>query len=877
MDTDATQLVDIDREMQSAYLDYSMSVITARALPDVRDGLKPVQRRILYTMYENGLRPDRPYKKSAATVGDCMGKYHPHGDLPIYDAMVRLAQPFSMRYPLVDGQGNFGSIDGDPAAAHRYTEARPAPLAMEMLADIDMDTVDMRPNFDDSRTEPVVLPAKVPNLLINGASGIAVGMATNVPPHNLREVCDALTYVIDRYDELEDVTPDELMRFVQGPDFPTGGSIIGLEGIRNAYATGRGHLLVRAKTHFEELRSGRQAIVVTEIPYQLNKSTLIERIAELARLRRVENIHDLRDESDRAGMRIVIELKRGADGRTTLNQLLKFSQLQTTFGVNMLALVDGEPRVLPLKRLLAAHVDHRREVVRRRSAFELEKARQRLHILEGLLIALANLDEVIETIRRSPDASTARENLMSRFSLSEAQAQAILELQLRRLAALERQKIEDEHREVKARIAYLEELLGDERKILQVIRADLAELRARYGDERRTNIVAATVSELREEDLVAAEDVLVTLTDRGYIKRIPEDTYRTQRRGGRGVRGAMPKGDDVVRHNLLANTRDTLLFFTDRGRVFQLPTHFVPASSRESAGTPLVNLVQIGSDERVTVVLAVSGWQYEHGQYLTMATERGKVKRTALGEYEGVRPSGLIGLVLEEGDRLGWAMVTSGSDELMFVTRRGLALRFHESEVRPMGRAASGVAAIRLRPGDRVAAVEVVRPGADLLVVTERGFGKRTPLSEYRTQSRNTQGVQTIDVRRLGEIGPVADARVVEEGRELALITNRGKVVRLATGDISRLGRATRGVRVMKLDEGHVVASVAYLAPRGSARSGASGGSVAEPGLPVTDEDVLAEGEENAAAEGAASDAGGDPSLLPGDDDPATDQLTLFD
>ncbi len=877
MDEGIVEPVDIDREMQSAYLDYSMSVITSRALPDVRDGLKPVQRRILYTMYDNGLRPDRPYKKSAATVGDCMGKYHPHGDLPIYDAMVRLAQPFSMRYPLVDGQGNFGSVDGDPAAAHRYTEARPAALAMEMLADIDMDTVDMRPNFDDSRTEPVVLPARLPNLLVNGASGIAVGMATNIPPHNLREICDALMYLIDHYDTLEDITPDELMRFVLGPDFPTGGTIIGLEGIRNAYATGRGHLLVRAKTHFEELRSGRQAIVVTEIPYQLNKSTLVERIAELARTRRVDNIHDLRDESDRNGMRIVIELKRSADARATLNQLLKFSQLQTTFGVNMLALVDGEPRVLPLKRLLAAHVDHRREVVRRRSAYELEKARQRLHILEGLLIALANLDAVIETIRRSPDAAAARDRLVSRFSLSEAQAQAILDLQLRRLAALERQKIEDEHREVTARIAYLEALLGDERKILQVIRDDLAELRAKYGDDRRTNIVAGEASDLREEDLIAAEDVLITVTDRGYIKRIAQDTYRTQRRGGRGIRGATPKGDDVVRHNLLANTRDMLLFFTDRGRVFQMPAHFVPASGREAAGTPLVNLIQIGTDERVTVILAVTRWQYEHGQYLTMATERGRVKRTALEEYEGVRPSGLIGIVLEEGDRLGWAEVTSGSDELIFVTRRGMALRFRESEVRPMGRAAGGVGGIRLRAGDRVAAMGVVKPNADLLVVTERGFGKRTRLSEYRTQGRNTQGVQTVDVRRLTEIGEVADARVVEAGGELTLITSRGKVVRLATDDISRMGRATRGVRVMTLDAGHSVASVAYLASSRSPQVGVGGEAQAL----AADPQALGESASRMPRQAEADDEAqpsNDASPESGQDDgSAPSQLPLFD
>jgi DNA gyrase subunit A len=814
MDIGTVELVDIEKEMRSAYLDYSMSVITSRALPDVRDGLKPVQRRILYTMYDNGLRPDRPYRKSAATVGDVLGKYHPHGDVAVYDAMVRLAQDFSMRYPLVDGQGNFGSIDGDPPAAHRYTEARPTPLAMEMLGDIDMSTVDMRPNYDDSRTEPTVLPARIPNLLLNGASGIAVGMATNIPPHNLGEICDALAYLIDRYDKVEEITPDDLIKIVHGPDFPTGGAIIGMEGIHNAYSTGRGHLTVRGKAHFEELRGGREAIIVTEIPYQLNKSNLVERIAELARTKRIESIGDLRDESDRTGMRIVIELKRGADARTTLNQLLKYSQLQQTFGVNMLALVGGEPRVLPLKRILVHFVDHRREVIRRRSEFELEKARHRQHVLLGLLTALANLDAVIDTIRRSRDASVARDSLMKKFKLSEIQAQAILDMQLRRLAALERQKIEDEHKEVTKRIAYLEGLLADEHKILGVIRDDLAQIKAKYGDKRRTTIVEGEATGLREEDLIAEEDVLITVTDRGYIKRLPASTYRTQRRGGRGIRGATTKADDTVRDNLLANTRDTLLFFTDRGRVFQLPAHQVPDSSRESAGTPLVNLVQTDRDERVTVVLAVPTWQYEHGRYLIMATQRGRIKRTDLKEYEGVRPSGLIGIILEEGDRLRWAKVTSGEDEIIMVTRGGMALRFRESQVRPMGRAAGGVGAIRLKRGDVVATMDVVKPGADLFVVTRFGYGKRTRLSEYKTQGRNTQGIQTIDIRRLGEIGEIADARVVEDGNEITLISDYGIVMRTPTEDLSRMGRATRGVRVMHLDAGHEVASLAYLADR---------------------------------------------------------------
>jgi DNA gyrase subunit A len=814
MEIGSVRLVDIEREMRDAYLDYAMSVITARALPDVRDGLKPVQRRILYTMYDNGLRPDRPYRKSAATVGDVLGKYHPHGDSAVYDAMVRLAQDFSLRYPLVDGQGNFGSIDGDTAAAYRYTEARPAGLAMEMLVDIDMETVDFQPNFDDSRTEPTVLPSRIPNLVINGAAGIAVGMATNIPPHNLSEVCDGLAFMIDRYEHIDEITPEQLLRYIPGPDFPTGAAILGTEGIQNAYATGRGRLILRAKTHIEELRGGRQAIIVTEIPYQVNKTTLIERIAELAREKRVTELSDLRDESDRTGMRIVIELKRGADTRSTLNQLFKYSQLQGTFGVNMLALVNGEPRVLGLKRMLQLYLEHRREVIRRRSEFELKKARHRQHVLEGLRIALANLDAIIDTIRKSADATVAREALMTRFKLSEIQAQAILDMQLRRLAALERQKIEDEYKEITARIEYLEGLLADASKILGVIKADLAEIKKYYGDARRTVIVPGAAGELTAEDLIPEEDVLITVTERGYIKRVPADTYRAQLRGGRGIIGSKPKGEDLVMHNFLANTKERLLFFTDRGRVFQLGAHNVPETSREAAGTPLANLIQIERNERVTVVLAVPAWKFDHGGYLVMVTKNGRIKRTILSEYDGVRPSGLIAVLLDQGDELRWAAVTSGDDDIILVTTKGMSLRFNERDARSMGRAAGGVNAIRFRAGDSLAAMDVVKPGADLLVVTRLGYGKRSPLTEYPTQGRYGLGVITIDTKRLKELGDIADARVVEDDSEVTLISDKGIVMRTSTDTISRMGRITRGVRVMSLDAGHEVAAIAYMDER---------------------------------------------------------------
>ena len=810
MEIGTVRIVDIEQEMKGAYLDYAMSVITARALPDVRDGLKPVQRRILYAMYDMGLRPDRPYKKSARIVGEVLGKYHPHGDSAVYDAMVRMAQDFSMRYPLVDGQGNFGSIDGDSAAAMRYTEARLAPIAMEMLQDIDKNTVDFVDNFDGTLQEPAVLPAKLPNLLVNGAAGIAVGMATNIPPHNLAEVCDALTYLIDHYDEAEDVTVDDLMKFIKGPDFPTGATILGNEGIRNAYVTGKGSIIMRARAHIEEIKGGRHRIVVTEIPYQVNKTTLLERIASLVREGRIDSISDLRDESDRHGMSIVIELKRGADPRKALNQLLKYTQMQSTFGANMLALVDGQPRVLSLKRMLLLYLEHRQEVIRRRTEYELERARHRAHVLEGLLIALDNLDEVIETIKRSRSADTARKNLMRKFKLTEIQAQAILDMQLRRLAALEQKKLQDEYAELIKQIAYYEDLLANPRKILYLIREELQELREKYGDARRTRITeGGEDTDFSVEDLIPEEDVLVTLTRRGYVKRVPASTYRSQRRGGRGVKGVKTRKTDEVEHLFIANTLDSILFFTNQGRVFHLKAHQLPDADRTAKGLPISNLIPLDRGERVTAAVPVP--DFEKADYIVMATRYGKIKRTALSEFRSVRPSGLIAISLEEGDELRWVRLTHGQQELILTTERGQAIRFREEEVRPMGRNAAGVNAIKLEDGDRVASMDVVRPDGDLLVVTTRGYGKRTPIAEYSLQSRYGKGIRTIDVRKLEEVGTIAAARVVLPTDEVALISAEGIVMRTPVKHIPQMGRATRGSIVMRLNGDDSVVSIARL------------------------------------------------------------------
>jgi DNA gyrase subunit A len=803
------QQVDIDNEMRESYLDYAMSVIVARALPDVRDGLKPVHRRILYAMRDMGIRATGSHKKSARIVGEVLGKYHPHGDMAVYDAMARMAQDFSMRYTMVDGQGNFGSIDGDSPAAMRYTEARLSKMAEEMLIDLEKDTVDFIDNFDGSLQEPEVLPARLPNLLLNGSSGIAVGMATNVPPHNLRELIDALNYLIDRYDEMDDVSIEELMQFLPGPDFPTGGIIVGDEGIRQAYSTGRGRIIMRGTAVIEEKSGGRFVITITEIPYQLNKTTLIERIAELAREGRLDSISDLRDESDRTGMRIVIELKRGAQPKRVLNQLYKYTPLQSTFGAQILALVNGEPRLLTLKRALSAYLDHRQVVITRRSEYELNKAKHRAHILDGLLIALANLDDVIQTIRESADADVAKERLMSRFSLSEIQAQAILDMQLRRLAALERQKIMDEHKEIMTQIAYLEDLLAHPKKILEIIRTDLNEIAEDYGDERRTMIAPDATSDLSEEALVKKEDVLVSITQRGYVKRVSETTYRSQGRGGRGVIGQSMRDEDEVKFFLRCHTLSTLLFFSDKGKVYSEKVWQLPEEGRTGRGIPIINIINIAANEKITAVVPVA--DFDDAAYCTMATVKGRVKRVAMSEFQAVRPSGLIAISLEDDDQLGWACLTGGEDEIILITRNGQALRYPETQIRAMGRTAMGVIGIRTRPGDRLAAMEVVEPDGHLLVVTEKGFGKRTPLAEYSPKGRGTMGIATIDKRALTSIGHITEARAIQETDEISLISSHGIVIRLAVKNISIQGRATRGVRIMDLEEGDSVAALARI------------------------------------------------------------------
>lgn len=803
------QHVDIDNEMREAYLDYAMSVIVARALPDARDGLKPVHRRILYAMRDMGIRANTSYKKSARIVGEVLGKYHPHGDQAVYDAMARMTQDFSMRYMMVDGQGNFGSIDGDSPAAMRYTEARLSKIAEEMLVDLDKETVNFIDNFDGSLQEPEVLPSRLPNLLLNGSAGIAVGMATNVPPHNLRELVAALNHLINRYDEMDDVSVEELMEYLPGPDFPTGGIIVGDEGIRLAYSTGRGRIVMRGSALIEEGKNGKFFITIKEIPYQLNKTTLIERIAELARDGRLDSITDLRDESDRNGMRIVIELKRGAQPKRVLNQLYKYTPLQSTFGAQILALVKGEPRLLTLKRALQYFLEHRQEVITRRSEYELAKAKARAHILEGLLIALANLDDVITTIRQSPDADVAKKRLMSRFKLSDAQAQAILDMQLRRLAALERQKIEDEHKEIMDRIAYLEDLLAHPKKILEIIRTDLNEIAEQYGDERRTIIAPDADTDLSDEALVKKEDVFVSITQKGYVKRVSETTYRSQGRGGRGVIGQSMRDEDEVKFFLRCHTLSVLLFFTDKGKVYSEKVWQFPEEGRTGRGIPLVNIINIDPGETVTAIVPVA--DFADADYCTMATRNGRVKRVNLSEFESVRPSGLIAISLDDDDQLGWVCLTGGENEIMLISRNGQALRFVETEIRPMGRQAMGVNGINLRKGDQVAAMEVVEPKGYLLVISEKGFGKRTPLTEYSPKGRATMGIATIDKNAIEKIGQIVEARVVQENDEVSLISSGGIVIRIPVRDISIQGRATRGVTIMNLEKSDSVAAIARI------------------------------------------------------------------
>ncbi len=807
MEISGIKRIDIDQEMRTSYIDYAMSVIVARALPDARDGMKPVHRRILYAMMDMGVHSNSSYKKSARIVGEVLGKYHPHGDAAVYDAMARMAQDFSMRYVLVDGQGNFGSIDGDPPAAMRYTEARMGVLADEMLVDIDKHTVDFADNFDGSLQEPLVLPARLPNLLLNGASGIAVGMATNIPSHNLGELCRTLVYVIDNQDNLDEITVEDLVRYLPGPDFPTGGIIVGSEGIRQAYSTGKGKITLQGKATIEEGKGGRFVIRVTEIPYQINKTTLIERIAELVREERIPEISDLRDESDRTGMRIILELKRGAQPKRVLNRLYKFTQLQSTFGINMLALVNGEPRMLTLKHALQIFIDHRMDVIKRRSEFELEKARNRAHILEGLLIALANLDEVIRTIRESKDADVAKTALMKRFKLSEIQAQAILDMQLRRLAALERMKIETEYKEIMDRIAYLEDLLAHPRKMLEVIRNDLQEIGEKYSDRRRTLISDGGVEDLSEEDMVSDVPALVTITQRGYVKRVSPQVYKTQARGGRGVIGQGMKEEDEVALLVPCRSLHTLLFFSDRGKIYSEKVFQLPEGGRTDKGLSLMNVIALEQGERITAAIAVPN--FENAHFLTFATVQGYMKRVELKEFESVRPSGMIAITLGEGDELGWVALTAGKDELILVTANGQALRFNEKEIRPMGRAARGVIGIRFKDGDALTSMAVVEKDASLLVVTEKGYGKCTPLNEYRSAGRGTQGVSTINKDALAKVGKIASARVVQEGDQVTMISTNGLVIKLNVKDITTSGRSTRGVKLMNIEKNDRVATVA--------------------------------------------------------------------
>ncbi len=800
--------------MRSSYLDYAMSVIVGRALPDVRDGLKPVHRRVLYAMQQLGLAYNKPYKKSARIVGDVIGKYHPHGDAAVYDTMVRLVQDFAMRYPLIDGQGNFGSVDGDSPAAYRYTEARLSRLAMEMLRDIDEDTVDFAPNFDETIEEPVVLPARFPNLLVNGSSGIAVGMATNIPPHNLGETIDAAVAMIDN----PEIAVEELMEHMPGPDFPTGGIILGSKGIRDAYSSGRGLVRVRAKAHTEPIKGKKMAIIVTELPYQVNKASLIEKIADLVRERKITEISDLRDESDRSGMRVVIELKRDSIPKVVLNKLYKHTPMQGTFGIINLALVDGVPRTLSLREMLRCYIAHQRQVVVRRTRFELDKAQARAHILEGLLTALKNLDAVVKLIKAARDAETARGGLMKKFKLSEVQAQAILDLRLQKLTGLERKKIKSEHKDLMERIAWLSKILADEDEVYKLVREELLEIKNIYNDDRRTQI-APSEDELDIEDLIAEEEMVISITRAGYIKRLPLNTYRKQRRGGVGVIGMETKEEDFLEHLFITTTHHYLLFFTSIGKVYRLKVHEIPLGSRTSKGRAAVNLLPLKQDEQIKAVIATR--DYSDAEYLIMGTRRGMVKKTRFKDYDTVLKSdGIIAIRINEGDELVAVRLTHGDDDIILVSESGQAVRFSEKDARPMGRATSGVKGIGLAKGDKVLSMNVARDDADLFVITDAGFGKRSHISDYPLHRRGGKGVRTI--KHTEAKGTLVAARVVRENHELVFISTDGTVLRVPAKDISCMGRSTQGVRVMNLRKGDRVSAVARVV------AGQSGGSEEE-------------------------------------------------
>ena len=794
--------VNLGHEMKTSYIDYAMSVIVARALPDVRDGLKPVHRRILYAMQEAGMGSTKPYKKSARIVGEVLGKYHPHGDSSVYDAIVRMAQDFSMRHMLADGHGNFGSVDGDPAAAMRYTEVRMSKIAELMLQDIDKETVDFVPNYDESLKEPAVLPAKFPQLLVNGTSGIAVGMATNIPPHNMCEVIDGTLMLIDN----PEATVEDLMTVIKGPDFPTAGMVLGSEGIRKAYTTGRGIIKLRANCHIETLSNGKNRIIVTELPYQVNKARLVEKIADLVRDKQIEGITALNDESDRTGMRIVVDLRRDANANVILNQLYKHTQLQDSFGVIMLALIDGKPKVLNLKQVLHYYIAHQEDVITRRTKYELAKAEARAHILEGLTIALDHLDAVIAAIRESRTVDIARNTLMTSFKLSEKQAQAILDLRLQRLTGLEREKIEEEYQEVLKAIEAYKEILADEKKILGIVKKELTEVKNKYGDARRTRLTIDT-SEIDVEDLIAEEDVVITLTHGGYIKRIPLDTYRRQNRGGKGIRGMGTKEKDFVENLLITTTHHTILFFTNRGRVYHLKAYEIAEASRAAKGTAIVNLLQLESDENITAVIQVKG--FKPGAYLFMATKKGIVKKTSLEEFQNLRKGGLIAVNLDEDDELIGVKFTNGHHDVILGTKWGMAIVFNEDDVRSMGRPARGVKGIRLVEGDAVIGMDALNAAAEVLTVTAEGFGKRTQANEYRTQTRGGKGI--INLKVTEKTGDVIGLRVVHESQELMLISTEGIVIRMNIADISLISRNTQGVKLMRAAENDRVASMAVM------------------------------------------------------------------
>ncbi|MDY6865163.1 MAG: DNA gyrase subunit A [Halobacteriota archaeon] len=794
--------INIENEMRSSFLDYAMSVIVSRALPDARDGLKPVHRRILYAMHELGLASNKAHKKSARIVGEVLGKYHPHGDVAVYDTMVRMAQEFSYRYPLVDGQGNFGSVDGDSAAAMRYTEARLSKVAEEMLADIVKDTVDFTANFDETLKEPMVLPSKVPSLLVNGSSGIAVGMATNIPPHNLNEVVDGVIMSIDN----SNVSLDELMTAMKGPDFPTGGYIIGDEGIKSAYSTGRGIIKIRAKTEIEEIRGGREAIIVTELPYQVNKAKLVENIAELVRDKKIENISDLRDESDRNGMRIVIELRSGAISDVVLNKLYKHTQMENNFGIILIALVDGQPKELTLRELIQNYIDHRVDVITRRTQFELKKAEARAHILEGLKVALDNIDEVVKLIRGSKNTDEARQLLMERFLLTKEQSQAILDMKLSALSSLEREKIESEHAKLIERILWLKNVLSSEKRILELIKEELIELKGKFGDGRRTKIIADT-GNISMEDMIADEQVALMITNDGYVKRMLIDTFKSQRRGGKGIIGAETKDEDFITDLFIASTHDYMLFFTNKGKVYWLKVYEIPESGRYTKGKAIVNLLRLEEGENVTTAIPIKKFNDE--DYLVFSTKCGIIKKTSLSAYANPRVGGIIALVLVEGDELINVKLTNGTEEIILSSKRGKAIRFNEADVRDMGRAARGVKGISLAKNDQVIGMDIVKEGANLLTITENGYGKRTPIDQYRTQNRGGKGI--INIVTNDRNGRVADIKEVFEEDEVIFTSTEGIVIRVPVGQIRLQGRNTQGVRLMRLAEEDKVVSITRI------------------------------------------------------------------